>query len=111
MAGRMDIARAVAEKENISIQNANAIIGTTIEVIGKFIKKEDVHLVGLGSWKRAVRKARQGRNPRTGEAINIPEKIVVRFKASKILSPAAETKAAQTRAAAKPGRKKSRRSR
>lgn len=112
MATRMDIARAVAEKENISIQDANNIIGTTIDVIGKFLKKEDVTLVGLGTLRRALLKARKGRNPKTGEAIDIPEKTVVRFKPSKNLIPAPEVRAARSPASKPAGKRgKSKRTR
>jgi DNA-binding protein HU-beta len=87
VATRVDVARAVAEKEKISIQNANSIIGSTIEVIGDLVKRGELHLVGLGSFKLVTRAARQGRNPRTGEAIGIPAKTVVHFKPSKTLNP------------------------
>lgn len=87
MATRMDVARAVAEKQKISIQDANSIIGTTIDVISALAKKEEVQLQGLGTFKLHTRKARQGRNPRTGETIDIPERTIVRFKPSKSLHP------------------------
>jgi nucleoid DNA-binding protein len=97
MATRIDVAKAVAERQKISIQDANSIIGSTIEVIGELVKEDDLHLVGLGGFRRVTLPARQGRNPKTGESISIPEKVVVRFKPSKSLNPprpAAATKAA-----------------
>lgn len=45
----------------------------------------EVTLPGLGKLKRKVRPARQGRNPKTGETIQVAEKTVVRFKAAKQL--------------------------
>ena len=42
-----------------------------------------VQLVGFGTFSSKVRAARKGRNPRTGEAITIPEATVISFKASK----------------------------
>ena len=45
----------------------------------------DVRLVGFGSFVTASRKAAKGRNPRTGESIDIPESHSVRFKPGKSL--------------------------
>jgi len=46
---------------------------------------EDVSIPGFGKYKVSTRKARKGRNPRTGEAINIGAKQVVRFAPSSVL--------------------------
>ncbi|MCK4244659.1 MAG: HU family DNA-binding protein [Candidatus Omnitrophica bacterium] len=46
---------------------------------------EKVVLAGLGTFSVRRRKARTGRNPRTGESLQIPERRVVRFKAGKTL--------------------------
>jgi len=107
MATRIDVARAVADKERISIQDANSIIGTILEVIRALLQKEEVQLVGLGRFRRVTRAARTGRNPKTGEAISIPEKIMVRFKPSKGLNPsAAAPKAAGAKRRGRPAAKK-----
>ena len=44
---------------------------------------EDVQLVGFGTFKQVERSARTGRNPITGETLEIPAKKAVKFKASK----------------------------
>lgn len=44
------------------------------------------HLPGIGNFKVKTRNARTGRNPRTGDSIQIPERNVVQFKASNSLS-------------------------
>ena len=46
---------------------------------------EDVSIPGFGKYKVSTRKARKGRNPRTGEAIDIEAKQVVRFAPSSVL--------------------------
>ena len=46
---------------------------------------QDVKIPGFGSFKPAIREARDGRNPQTGEKIRIQPKRVVKFKASKNL--------------------------
>jgi len=86
MITKLDIAREVAEKEDISIQNVYSLIDTVIDVIAVGLEKDNVQLPGLGTFKRKTLQAREGRNPRTGEPIHIPERIVVRFKASKGLA-------------------------
>ena len=53
-------------------------------------KKDSKELVNFGTFKVVNRKARKGRNPRTGESIDIPAKNVVRFKAGKGLKEAAD---------------------
>lgn len=107
VATRIDVAKAVAERQKISIQDANSIIGTTIEVLSELVKKDDVHLVGLGGFRRVTLPARQGRNPKTGESISIPEKVVVRFKPSKSLNPPAQVATPAQRSAGKRGGGKS----
>jgi len=49
---------------------------------------DSVSLIGFGTFKVADRKARQGRNPKTGEEMYIPASKVPRFKAGKALKDA-----------------------
>jgi len=58
--------------------------------VTKALKKKagKVTLVGFGTFSKSRRKARKGRNPRTGEAIKIKATNVVRFKAGKGLKDA-----------------------
>ena len=86
MITRLDIAKEVAAKESISIQNAYSLIGVVVDVIAESLEKDNVQLPGLGTFKRTTLQAREGRNPRTGELIQIPKRTVVRFKASKGLA-------------------------
>ena len=48
-------------------------------------KREDVAISGFGTFKVKQTKARQGRNPKTGETIQIPAKKKIAFRASKEL--------------------------
>jgi DNA-binding protein HU-beta len=61
----------IAEDAGISKSNAGAVLNAFIEAITKAIKKKDgkISLAGFGSFVKIKRKARKGRNPRTGEAI------------------------------------------
>lgn len=57
-----------------------------IEAITNTLKKgDDVSIAGLGIFTAKMRAARQARNPRTGEMVNVPAMKVPKFKASKHL--------------------------
>ena len=63
----------------------------TLDVVEAFVEalieqvceQENVHVTNLGIFKYNERKARKGRNPKTGESINIPVKAAVSFKIAK----------------------------
>ena len=71
-----DISKAAAEK---------ALDGTLNAIKGALKKGSNVTLVGFGTFKVGKRAARTGRNPRTGEAINIKAARVPKFSAGKAL--------------------------
>ncbi len=76
----------LAKDAGVSKSLASKMVSTTIAAITKSLKKGDaVTLVGFGTFKTAVRKARKGRNPLTGGAIKIPRRRTVRFSAGKAL--------------------------
>ena len=65
----------------------NNIVDSTFEVIAKELKKQGkVTCSKFGTFRVSKRKARAGRNPRTGEPIRIEESKSVRFKPSKNLT-------------------------
>ncbi len=79
-----DLVAAVAEKTTVPKAEAEKIIDTALEVITNTLKGgEEVRLVGFGTFVVTTRKAGTGRNPRTGEAIDIPASKVPSFKAGK----------------------------
>jgi DNA-binding protein HU-beta len=60
----------IAEETKTSKAQAENILDCTIETIKKAVKKgDDVKLVGFGTFTKAKRKARVGRNPQTGKAL------------------------------------------
>lgn len=76
---------------NVRISNADAgkALDAVIDSIKRSLKKGDkVTLVGFGTFSVSKRKARKGRNPRTGEEIKIPASKVPKFKAGKALKEA-----------------------
>ena len=75
---------AVAEKAEVSKKDADAIVTGTVEAIMAAVASgEKVSLVGFGSFGPRERKAREGRNPKTGETLKIPATTVPAFSAGK----------------------------
>lgn len=75
---------AIAEKAGVSKKEAKTVLEAFNAKIIEVLKSEKkVKLPGLGIFVVKVRKARTGRNPKTGETIQIPEKKVVKFRVAK----------------------------
>lgn len=79
----------VASISGESRKAVEAVLKTTADVIGSVLGEGcDVTLPGIGSLSVTHRAAREGRNPQTGEAIQIPAKKVPHFSAAKKLKDA-----------------------
>lgn len=76
---------AVAEKSGMTKTDTAKMFAALLEVTKKEVNKKDgkVAIIGFGSFSMQKRAARKGKNPRTGAAIKIPAKKVLKFKASK----------------------------
>ncbi len=86
---RQQLIARLAKENGVSKALAGRMVATTLAAITKSLKKGDaVTLVGFGTFKTAIRKARRGRNPLTGGTIKIPRKKTVRFSAGKALKTA-----------------------
>tara|TARA_Y100000031_G_scaffold59997_1_gene67734 strand:- start:313 stop:585 length:273 start_codon:yes stop_codon:yes gene_type:complete len=84
-----DLVAAVANEANMSKADAaKAIDGVFVAITESLQRQEEVRLVGFGTFSVARRAASQGRNPRTGEKINIPASNQPKFKAGKGLKAA-----------------------
>ena len=79
---KSQIAAAIAEKASISKKQAAEILDYVAQLAYKNAKNTFT-LPGLGKLVLVNRKARQGRNPMTGETIQIPAKRVVKFRVAK----------------------------
>lgn len=83
---KSEFVEAVAQSADIPKSTAAKAVDAMIDVVGTTLKKGDqVSLVGFGTFLTRDREARQGRNPRTGETINIKASRVPSFKAGKAL--------------------------
>lgn len=79
---KTDLTNKIAEAANLSKADAKKALDAALEAISGALKAGDkVALVGFGTFSTGVRPARQGKNPRTGEVIEIAEKKVAKFKA------------------------------
>jgi DNA-binding protein HU-beta len=80
------LAAAIAEEQELSKKQAQAILTDLVAKITRHLKKgERIRIVGLGILQVRKRAARMGRNPATGQAIQIKASRKVTFRASKEL--------------------------
>jgi len=76
----------VAGATGLTKRDVGVVVDLLLETISKALSdKEHIEIRGFGSFKVKTRKARIARNPRTGEKVDVPEKQVPYFKASREL--------------------------
>ena len=86
---KSDLVAAVAAATGISKSDAASAVDSTFDVISDALRQgDDIRLTGFGTFDVADRAAREGRNPRTGEAIKIAASRQPKFKAGKGLKEA-----------------------
>jgi DNA-binding protein HU-beta len=88
MFSKQDLIKELTESTEAFATKAEAerALSSILEGIKSLVSKEDaegLNLVGFGSFRKVTRAARQGRNPATGETIQIKESKSVTFKVSK----------------------------
>lgn len=84
-----ELITAVAEKAGISKKDSESAVNAVVSAITDALKKGDkVQIVGFGSFEVKGRAARTGRNPSTGEPVEIPASKAPVFKAGKDLKAA-----------------------
>lgn len=72
----------IAAETKYSKAQVEQFLNSTFDTIKKTVKKgDDVKLVGFGTFTKAKRKARMGRNPQTGKEIKIPASWAPKFRA------------------------------
>ncbi len=83
---KADLVDQVSKNMDISKKHTEIIVNTVLESISDALQNgEKVELRGFGSFKIRERKARIGRNPKTGEKVDIPAKKIPFFKPGKEL--------------------------
>jgi DNA-binding protein HU-beta len=83
---KAELIERMAQRAKISKRAAGIALNTFVESTTNALKTGDkVALVGFGTFSVSKRKARMARNPRTGEAIEVPAKRAPKFKAGRDL--------------------------
>ena len=83
---KTDLAEVLAKETELTKNKANEAVEIVIDAITDALKRnEEVMLTGFGAFKRRHRSARAGKNPQTGETIQIPASETVSFKPGKLL--------------------------
>lgn len=81
---KTEFVAAIAEKAQVTKKDADAMVGAFIETVMEELKNgEKIALTGFGTFETRERSAREGKNPQTGEKIQIAAATVPAFKAGK----------------------------
>ncbi|MFO7152704.1 MAG: HU family DNA-binding protein [Bacillota bacterium] len=83
---KAELVSVMAEKSGLTKKDSEKALNAFIEAVSEALAKKDkVQLVGFGTFEVRERSSRKGRNPQTGEEIDIPAAAVPAFKAGKAL--------------------------
>ncbi|MCX4326822.1 MAG: HU family DNA-binding protein [Lachnospiraceae bacterium] len=86
---KTELVAAIAEKTELSKKDSEKALKAFIDVVSEELQKgEKIQLVGFGTFEVAERAAREGRNPLTGEKMQIEASKAPKFKAGKALKDA-----------------------
>ena len=90
---KKELVQTIAKEADVTIDNAEKCLDALTKAITHSLAKNDnVTLIGFGTFQVKDRDAREGRNPKTGEAIQIKACKVPSFKAGKALKDAVNKK-------------------
>ncbi len=83
---KADLIEEVSAVSRLSKKSSEVVVNTFFDsIVGSLQRQEKIELRGFGSFKLRQRRARIGRNPKTGERVEVPAKIVPYFKPGKDL--------------------------
>ena len=83
---KTELVAAMADQAGLSKKDTEKALKAFTDVVAEELKKgEKVQLVGFGTFEVAERAAREGRNPQSGEVMQIPASKAPKFKAGKAL--------------------------
>ncbi len=83
---RADLCEAVHQEVGLSRHECSALVERTLELIVEALEKgETVKLSGFGVFQVRAKRARMGRNPKTGEPAAIDPRRVISFRASQVM--------------------------
>ena len=83
---KADLIEEVSAVSRLSKKSSELVVNTFFDSIVESLRRsEKIELRGFGSFKLRQRRARVGRNPKTGESVDVPAKVVPYFKPGKDL--------------------------
>ena len=83
---KADLVEELVKVSKVSKKHAETIVNTVFASITEALQREDkIELRGFGSFRVRRRRSRQGRNPKTGDRVDVPEKRIPYFKPGKEL--------------------------
>ena len=83
---KADLVEEVVQAADVSKKDAEAIVDTVFTSIVEALRRDDkIELRGFGSFRVRRRRSRHGRNPKTGDRVEVPEKRIPYFKPGKEL--------------------------
>lgn len=83
---KAELITSISEKSGLTKKDAEKALNSFVESVQEaLVQRDKVQLVGFGTFEVRERGARKGRNPQTGEEIEIPAASVPAFKAGKAL--------------------------
>ena len=84
---RSSLIEKVAERvEGLTLKQTEIVVETVFDSIkASLAKSEKIEIRGFGNFRLKERQPRNARNPKTGEKVEVPSKMAVRFKAGKAL--------------------------
>lgn len=89
---KTELIDVVAEKTGLTKKDCGEVINTSLETVENYLsdeakknedKRDNVQIIGFGTFEAKDRSSRKGRNPQTGEEITIPARTVPVFRAGK----------------------------
>jgi integration host factor subunit beta len=81
---KAELVEQVASQSDLTKKDAEVIVQTVLDSITESLQRgEKIELRGFGSFRIRSRSSRQGRNPKTGNGVNVPAKNVPYFKPGK----------------------------
>jgi nucleoid DNA-binding protein len=80
---KQEIAQTIAQATGLTTLQTKVVVQKTMDaILESLLTDRRIELRGFGVFEVVKRAARNGRNPRTGEPVFVPEKLVVTFKSS-----------------------------
>ena len=77
---RQQLIEAIAKETSHTKADTNRFLDAFINTVQRNMRKDEVKLIGFGTFKTSRRKARTGRNPQTGEELRIKARTVPIFR-------------------------------